>query len=177
MKHFFICLIPILVLPSSLLIYDFKNKDDLDGWYVVNDGVMGGLSEGSLSITQEGHALFEGFVSLENYGGFTSIRFDFEIADVSDFSKVVLKIRGDGKKYQFRLRENREDWHSYITYFKTAKKWETIEIPLKEFYPSFRGRELDMPNYSGKNLSGISILIANKKEEDFRLLIDEIRLK
>ena len=32
---------------------------------------MGGLSEGALELTSEGHGSFTGQVRLENYGGFT----------------------------------------------------------------------------------------------------------
>lgn len=165
------------MLGPALTIHDFNLQDDLLNWYVVNDGVMGGLSQGELSINNIGHAVFEGEVSLENYGGFTSIRSSFQPLYVEEFSMVKLRIKGDGKNYQFRVKSNTRQRQSYVNTFETSGVWETIEIPLKDLTPSFRGRQLNIPNYPGEVLSDISILIANKKAERFSLLIDKIWLE
>ena len=89
---------------------------------------------------------------------------------------VLVRLKGDGKRYQFRLKENRFDRHSYVYYFETTGDWQTIEIPFDAMYPSFRGQKLDMPNYSAEKMSEICFLIANYKKEEFRLVIDEIFL-
>ena len=44
-------------------------------------------------------------------------------------------------------------------------------------YPSFRGRKLDEPNFYHESIEEITFLIANKQNEDFKLLIDKIELK
>jgi NADH dehydrogenase [ubiquinone] 1 alpha subcomplex assembly factor 1 len=44
-------------------------------------------------------------------------------------------------------------------------------------YPSFRGTRLNMENFSQKAIEQISILIGNKKNENFKLIIDSILLK
>lgn len=165
-----------MLLPSHT-IHDFSLQDDLQNWYVVDDGVMGGLSQGSMELNEEGHAVFKGFVSLENNGGFTSIRSSFKPLAVEEYSSIKLRVKGDGKNYQFRVKSTSRQRHSYISYFGTSGAWETIEIPLEDLYPSFRGMQLNLPNYSGTSLSDISILIANKKEERFQLLIDKIWLE
>lgn len=169
----------ILLLSNTLhmVIFDFDTDSSLDDWYVVNDGVMGGLSQGNLNINKKGHAVFEGKVSLDNNGGFTSIRHNFEQKEVTGKTKAVLRIKGDGKSYQFRVKTNSNDRYSYIYTFETSEKWETIEIPLDEMYPSFRGRKLDMPNFPIEKLSEIIFLIANKKAEGFSLEIDKIGLE
>ncbi|MDX1769545.1 MAG: CIA30 family protein, partial [Arenibacter troitsensis] len=43
-------------------------------------------------------------------------------------------------------------------------------------YPSFRGRKLDMPNFSKNSIEEIVFLIGNKRTENFTLLIDKIAL-
>jgi len=53
-----------------MTIFDFTEKSDLTNWYVVVDGVMGGLSQGSFGVNDEGNGVFKGTVSLENNGGF-----------------------------------------------------------------------------------------------------------
>ena len=44
-------------------------------------------------------------------------------------------------------------------------------------YPSFRGRKLDEPNFFHKSIEEVTFLIANKKNEEFILLIDKIELR
>ena len=51
-----------------------------------------------------------------------------------------------------------------------------LEISLKSMYPSFRGRRLDLPNFSQNHIEEITFLVANKKNENFKLLIDIIEL-
>lgn len=162
---------------STLSLYDFTKTSDLGGWYVVNDGVMGGLSKGMLELDEDGHGVFSGVVSLENNGGFSSIRYAFPSIKTSDYTHIVLRIRGDGKRYQFRVKPEITQYFSFITYFETQGEWETIRIPLKEMYPVFRGNRLELPNYDGKMLQEIGILIGNKQAETFRLEMDSIYLE
>jgi len=162
---------------TNMILFDSSTASDLDNWFIVNDGVMGGLSKGKLSINKASNMVFSGKVSLENYGGFTSIRHDFEQRELTGQTKAVLRVKGDGKRYQFRVKTNRDDWHSYIYYFQTCGEWENIEIPLEEMLPSFRGRQLDMPNFSAEYIASITFLIANKQAEEFQLKIDKVVLK
>jgi len=176
MKAIFI--ITILVWTSGgITIVNFEKDSDMENWFIVNDGVMGGLSEGKAQISDDGYAIFEGTVSLENNGGFTSLRHSFKTTDIKGKTKVKIRVKGDGKKYQFRVKNNSSDWYSYINYFETSGEWETIEMELSEFYPSFRGMELDMPNFSAEQLSDITFLISNKVAESFKLEIDSIILE
>lgn len=159
------------------MIVDFSNNYDLKAWNVVDDVVMGGRSDGNLYINKDGHGEFTGDVSLENNGGFSSIRLRMDKSAVFDHSKFVLRVKGDGKKYQLRVKSIRMNWYSYAYTFQTSGEWETIEIPMNEMYPTFRGRKLDFPNYPGKTLSELGFLISNKKNESFKLEIDYISVK
>jgi len=162
---------------TTKTIYDFKKDSSLKDWEVEDDVVMGGRSSGEFSINTDGHAVFEGYVSLENNGGFSSVQYKFPKLDVSDFSKIVIKLKGDGKDYQFRVRSDLQDYYSYITNFSTSNEWQEIEIDLNDMYPSFRGRKLDLPNYKGIDLQEVRFLIGNKRNEKFKLLIDKIELR
>lgn len=163
----------VIVQHSDSMIYDFK-ESSIDDWNVVNDGVMGGLSKGNFSMDDDKHAVFEGFVTTANNGGFTSVQYAFKKRDVSKFSAIKLNVKGDGKTYQFRIKTQGEDSHSYVQDFKTSGEWESITIPFKQFSPKFRGKALDMPNYAGKNMEEVSILIGNGKNESFKLEIEKI---
>ena len=138
---------------------------------------MGGVSSGSFSATSEGFGLFQGATSLKNNGGFSSVHFSFTKKDISEYSKICIKLKGDGKKYQFRIKTHTKDDHSYIAAFVTSGKWENIEINLQDMYPGFRGKKLEEKNFSSDHIEQVTFLIGNKKEEKFKLLLDEIILK
>ena len=159
-------------------IFNFSKNAQLNNWYVVDDGVMGGRSKGSIKQDQEGHGVFAGNISLENNGGFSSLRYRLpEPMDIKGATKVVLKVKADGKEYQFRVSDQIGKRYSYITTFTTNGSWQEIVIPLNSLYPSFRGRSLNMPNFSADVLEEITFLIGNKKTEDFELLIESISLR
>lgn len=162
---------------NNKVIFDFAENVESGNWLVINDGVMGGLSQGELFPGRNGTAVFRGTVSLENNGGFSSVRCNTGKIDVKGYSILELHLKGDGKKYQVRIRENSSDYYSYISTFKTSGEWEKIEILLAEMYPSFRGRTLNLPNYSGKSMVELSFLIGNQKAETFRLELQRAVLK
>jgi hypothetical protein len=89
---------------QSRLIYDFEGQDTAALWVRVNDGVMGGLSQSTLTLTQESTAVFAGTLSLENNGGFASVRtypYDFGLGE---YEGLTFRVRGDGRGYKLRLR-------------------------------------------------------------------------
>ncbi|WP_299886321.1 CIA30 family protein [uncultured Lacinutrix sp.] len=173
-----IALIPLIFITmfNSISIFDFTTGCNISNWSIVDDVVMGGRSNGSFKLSPEGHGVFSGKVSLENNGGFSSVRHRFKTLDVSNYTKIVITLKGDGKPYQFRIKANQEDYYSYITYIKTNNEWQTITVKLKDLYPTFRGRKLDIPNFDKKTIEELAFLIGNKKAETFMLTIDKIEL-
>ncbi len=162
---------------EQTIIFNFSNSASIKDWQIVNDGVMGGLSDSQISLTKEGYGKFSGHVSLANNGGFASVRYLTRINIKPNKNQIVLKVKRDGKTYQFRLKSDANQPESYVKEFKTTGEWQTIQIELSEFSPQFRGRQLNMPNFNFDAIEEVRFLIANKKEEDFVLLIDTILLK
>ena len=162
---------------DSQIIFDFNKTSNIKNWIVIDDVVMGGKSSGSFNLNSDGYGVFVGDISLENNGGFSSVRYRFEKILINKSTKISIRIKGDGKKYQFRIKSNSGDYYSYISPFSTTGEWQEIEIPLKDMYPSFRGRKLDQPNFSNDGIEEITFLMGNKNKEKFLLLIDKIELK
>lgn len=163
---------------NEIMVFDFQKESTLENWRIINDGVMGGLSESVLELSKSGNPIFSGEVSLENNGGFASIRYYMNSINIDGKKKAVLRVKGDGKRYQFRIRNSRNSWYSYITYFETKKdEWTDVEIDMSEMYASFRGRVLDMPNYPMDAISEVSILIGNKVNETFHLEIEHLYVR
>ena len=157
-----------------VVIFDFDLKSNLENWKILNDSVMGGISKSKFYINSNGEGNFEGAISLENNGGFCAVKYVFEPIKLVRTSYFSIRIKGDGNTYQFRVKSNKNDSHSYVFPFKTDTNWQTIKIPFSKLYPVFRGQTLDLPNFEGTNVSEITFLIGNKKEESFQLLIDTI---
>src|SRR6056297_3602730 len=136
-KVLFICMI-LYTSVMAQLIYDFDKNSDIREWVIVDDVVMGGRSSGEISLNEEGHGVFQGEISLENNGGFSSVRYRTGRTAVKDHAKIVIRLKGDGKEYQFRIKANTEDEYSYVAAFSTSGEWQEIEMPLKEMYPTYR---------------------------------------
>lgn len=158
------------------LIFKFTQEAQLENWTIVDDVVMGGKSTSRIKLDEHSNGVFEGKVSLKNNGGFSSVRYRFQRKNIEKYTHLIIEIKGDGKEYQLRVRKNSNDQHVYKTHFKTSGDWEILKIPFHEMSPTFRGQKLEMPNFSGEHLEEIGFLIANKKEENFKLLIDQIYL-
>jgi NADH dehydrogenase [ubiquinone] 1 alpha subcomplex assembly factor 1 len=157
------------------MLYDFSQNSLKSDWQIVDDVVMGGRSEGKFSINEEGNGIFQGKVSLENNGGFSSLRHSLN-AKVGNNTKVRITLKGDGKAYQFRIKSSPYDRHSYITEFQTTGVWQEVVIPLSAMYPAFRGRKLEISNFNSAQISELALLIGNKEAENFRLEISKIEL-
>ena len=162
---------------SPSLIFKFEPGVSTKGWKIVDDRVMGGKSQGSFEVNSEGIGVFEGYVTTENNGGFSSLRYNFEGLKTAGFTSVVLKLKGDGKSYQFRVKGSDYQRHSYVYSFMTSGEVQEISIPFKDFVPSFRGYTLDIPNFDADKIEQIAFLIGNKIKEDFRLEIESVSLK
>jgi len=158
-------------------IYKFTTSTKVSEWRIVNDGVMGGISKSSLMLNDFGNGQFMGHVSLANNGGFASIQLNKTIQFMDEKKFILLRVKGDGKSYEFRLKSQISQSESYVHQFTTTGEWEIIKLPMSEFYPQFFGRKLNKPNFNFKSIEQLSFLIANKQEEDFSLLIDWIGLE
>ena len=163
---------------QSKLIYDFEGRDSAALWVRVNDGVMGGLSQSNLTLTQEGTAIFAGTLSLENNGGFASVRTYPHDFGLGAYEGVAFRVRGDGRGYKLRLRgDDRLDGPAYEADFETvADTWVTVQIPFADLRPTFRGRRLrNRPALEGAAVRQIGFMIADKQKGPFRLEIDWIK--
>lgn len=166
-----------LLMTTPLILLDFSATTTPDTWRIVNDGVMGGLSSSSFRIDSDGHGVFAGRVRLENNGGFAMVQFPHAPIAVDAYGRVSLRIKGDGKDYQFRLRADRSDRYTYNQSFATTGEWQTVTLDFADFAPAWRGRALDMPNFPGEQLTEMAILIGNKRAEEFELRVDWVGLK
>jgi monofunctional biosynthetic peptidoglycan transglycosylase len=159
-------------------LFDFQGKNEATRWVRVNDGVMGGLSQSEMRFTAQGTAIFEGTLSLENYGGFASVRTNPQDYGLGSYAGLAVRVKGDGRRFKLRLRtDDRLDGPAYESDFDTvAETWVTVKTPFRDCVPTFRGRRLrNVPALKGADVRQIGFMIADKQAGPFRLEVDWIK--
>ena len=156
---------------SDVLLTDFTSKTTDFRWYVVNDNVMGGRSEGTFTAEQE-TLIFTGRTNTRG-GGFSSIRTQAMQLDLSDRAGIRLRVKGDGRRYTWRLTTNAR-WRGrevgYWADFDTVEgEWITADIPFSRFIPQFRGYVLDGPPLDAGQITGMGLMIYDKQDGPFEL--------
>ena len=162
---------------GDLIITNFTStRSDLD-WYVVNDNVMGGRSEGDFRQAQ-GVLSFIGSTNT-NGGGFSSIRTKPLQLDLSQYSGIRLRVRADGRRYTWRLTTDaslRDRQVSYWAEFETQSgEWSEINIPFSSFEPRYRGNQLDGPVLNLQQITGMGLMIYDSQDGPFELQLASVR--
>lgn len=151
---------------------------DEDKWRIVNDGVMGGLSS-SQAIVENDKIIFSGKVSLENNGGFASLRSPVKDYNFEQVSGIEIKIKGDGKRYSISMKETTYfKGLFYTSTFETKKdKWITVKIPFDKFRSYYFGRQVNSQDkILLNNIKEISLLIGDKQQGRFKAEIEYLGL-
>jgi monofunctional biosynthetic peptidoglycan transglycosylase len=167
--------------PEIRPIIDFSRQGGVrgvDDWLVVNDGVMGGISTSQIQATSSGTAVFTGHLSLENNGGFASVRTRLDGLDLTEFDGIAIRARGDGRTYQLRFRTDRRfDGVTYRTTFVTKPgEWTIVRLPFTKFEPTFRGRRLrGVEPLDTSRLQQLAFMVADKNEGPFRLEVQWVK--
>jgi len=160
-----------------LLITDFTSSSANLAWYVVNDNVMGGQSDGDFKL-EKGQLTFTGRTNT-NGGGFSSIRTKTLQLDLSSYEGVQLHFRGDGRRYTWRLATTarwRGEQVSYWADFETSDgTWSTVNIPFASFVPRYRGNQLDGPDIDAGQITGMGLMIYDNKDGVFEFHLASIR--
>lgn len=164
--------------PRRIVLFDFKSAQSGRSWQAVNDGVMGGRSQGSFRITDEGYLEFFGNLSLANNGGFASIRSRGQSVGLREGDELVVKVKGDGRKYTFNLyTPDRRTAFSYRVEFETLNnQWSQSKMPLDRFVATSFGRQMPSMRLVPERVTGVGILLGDKKPGPFRLLIESITI-
>ena len=155
----------------------FETEDSLKSWTSVNDGVMGGVSKGGFKRTEQGTLLFTGDLSLENRGGFASIRMKPSALGLDGMSALVVKAKGDGRTYWVDLRLNDQmSASSYRAYLPTtAGEWQETRIPFADFKLQAFGRDLPLKPINPAKVESIGFTLADKKAGPFSLEIEVVK--
>jgi NADH dehydrogenase [ubiquinone] 1 alpha subcomplex assembly factor 1 len=163
-------------LKANTLITDFTPTGPDLGWYVVNDNVMGGRSDGGFN-QDRGELYFAGNTNT-NGGGFSSIRTKPLQLDLSTSTGIQLRVLGDGRRYTWRLTTteiHRGRPVSYWADFETQDgAWSIVNIPFSSFVPRYRGSRLDGPPLDTREITGMGLMIYDKLDGPFSLRLTSV---
>ncbi len=164
----------------SRLLMTFSGGADEPAWSAVNDGVMGGLSQGGPAIA-DGQLRFAGTLSLANHGGFSSVRATGRQFDLAGAKTMILRVQGDGRTYQLRLATDARVRSSHVSYraaFPTiAGQWTEVRIPFATRVPTYRGDRLDGPPLDLTRVEEVGLLIGDAREGPFVLVVDWVKVE
>jgi hypothetical protein len=167
-----------LLVATTLL--DFDDEADAALWRPVDDAVMGGISSSTFERAEPGVARFRGNVSLENFGGFASVRTPPRDWGTAGAMAFLLRVRGDGKTYKFTVRTS--DGFDGIQYqarfVAPAGAWTDVRLPVETFVPTFRGRRVPfVPSLDPAKVRALGLMISDKQAGPFALLVDRIAIE
>lgn len=160
------------------ILFRFDQPESAKLWQTVNDSVMGGRSVGRFKINDDKKMEFFGTLSLENNGGFASVRSRESKLGLEKDDPIVIRVRGDGRDYTFRLNVPRSIGRlSYRQSFKTKKdEWIEVTLPMEKFVATWRGRVFPNEKFDPSNITGMGIQLSDKKPGPFKLEVEWIKV-
>jgi len=183
--NFLTIIISAIIMSSPLhqtedtILLNASNMKTENRWRIVNDGVMGGLSSSKVIVNEDNKIIFRGNVSLENNGGFASLRSPVKNYNFEKFAGLEIKLKGDGKRYSFSMKETTYfNGYFYTSSFETKKdEWIVVQIPFNQFKLYYYGKETGSNKTTPlNNIKEISLLIGDKQQGSFITEVDYINL-
>ena len=161
------------------VLFDFTGADAAKEWQTINDGVMGGVSEGKFKITDKKTLEFYGTLSLENNGGFASVRTNPKKLGLEKGDSLLVCLRGDGREYSMNLHVPRPlVAFSYRGTVQTKKdEWIEVKLPLDKFVATSFGRRVrDAEPVDPQEINGLGFLLGDKKAGPFKMEVEWIKV-
>jgi hypothetical protein len=152
---------------------DFSRSEVAQTFRVINDEVMGGVSTSRRRSTDDA-MVFEGDVSLENNGGFASLRGPVRFP--AESAALLLTVRGEGQRYKLTLKlDDSTGTAQYQAAFVAPREWQTLRFKPDDFAASFRGRAVVAPIVRLTDVQYVGLLISDKQAGAFRIELKDIR--
>lgn len=176
--NYFLALFFTTSLMAQSLTFDFGfSCDSCNDWFVVLDGVMGGRSEGNIERFDQS-IVFRGSISLENNGGFASLRTPYQEFDLSNYKTVTIRYRSTGQDFALSMNKYKRFWRpNYKTNLPvTNGDWVTLTCNLVDFETYRLGDKLaghpDQDDLA--SIIRLGLISNTKAATNFELEVDKI---
>ena len=170
---------PVIKPDATLLLFDFCDPAIVRDWTPIDDRIMGGISRSRMRHDPAGHAVFEGVVSLEQNGGFASVRSMPSESGKPGAKACLIEVRAPGQRFKLSLlTDDGFDSLNYQTPFEAATAdWQVLHLPLAAFRATFRGRDVPgAPALDPARIRQVGLMIADRQAGPFALDIRRISL-
>lgn len=164
---------------QSRVLYDFANPQAATQWRTVNDGVMGGRSDGRFTMSPD-RMVFFGTLSLANNGGFASVRSQPQNLGIRPGDSIVTRVKGDGRRYTLNLYlPGRRTAFSYRVAFDTPQnQWIELRVPTTRFVATSFGQTVrNAGPVNPQSVNSIGFLLGDKRPGPFRLEIASVSVE
>jgi len=164
-------------IPKKKPVVDFNIGDAGREWYIVNDDVMGGVSAASGDFTEQGNLHWYGEVSLENNGGFVSLRSPEGSVDLGRKKGLKIRMKGDGRNYGFTMRDvTYFNGISYTYYWPTKPgEWMEVEVPFSKIEGCYFGKpDPRVKPFAPETIKEVGVILYDGNAGAFDVEIDWI---
>ena len=157
----------------------FADPAEADRWRVVDDGVMGGKSEGRLAFENDAMA-FSGEIVTDG-GGFSSVRRPLEPGDLAGATGLTLRVKHDGRGHRLLLRDGtRVPWGGEVMYAAPLPvpaegdpaDWHEVTVDFDDLEASFHGRDASEADaFDPADASEIGLILSDGVDGPFEVSV------
>ena len=164
-SYFLSLIVMITINSKAIAVEDLSfpfNADSGKYWQYISDQVMGGVSDGEVTLEQDGemyYARLTGNVSTRNYGGVIQLRTGISFAnsekDGKNLQGVRLNVRGNGETYDIHIITNDMAYYGdfYYATFQADSDWKMIDLPFN----TFERKRYNTSKLDAKNIRSFAI--------------------
>jgi NADH dehydrogenase [ubiquinone] 1 alpha subcomplex assembly factor 1 len=137
------------------------------------------VSDDWFSITADKTMEFFGTLSLENNGGFASVRTKPDDLGIKAGDAIVVRVKGDGREYVLNLyTKSRQMAFSYWAPLPTKQgEWVEVAVPLTDFIPTAFGRRVQgMGPVEPSQINGLGLMLSDKKPGKFQMEVGWVKV-
>lgn len=155
--------------------FNFGAEKTGQDWRIINDGVMGGLSQSTARLTKN-TLQFEGTVSLENNGGFASLRSPFQKFNLTKVKDIEIRYKSKGEVAAITLENSQQFYQPYYKFYleDTKGEWKVQKIKMSEFKELQLGRPTNraLSKEFLRSVIRIGFTVSNKRAGNFEIEVD-----
>jgi hypothetical protein len=161
--------------PTCVLLDNFSNSSQLS-WFTVNDGVMGGLSDGSVSIV-DGILIHEGVLNT-NGGGFSYAGTRLPDKALAGYSRLEIRLNTNGRQYavNFGDTRNRRISHQILLPIGPLDEWQEVSVNFADTVPTIFSRPVNSAPFEASAIDDLSFILGDGLDGPFRMEVGWIKV-